>query len=254
VRMLVDGDQVIVLGRTVQLAEPGELKLEPWDPSRLPAHRRVEVRRPEDRVNPYAVPLTGWPAEPVDFDAADPKLVWRIEGTWQAGNTIAFGSRALVQDPYGRDFVLDVEDRGPRPVKNLSPFDEVQLRELKRLRQEGVVLTTRVRRDSHGEKVFDVAAFDEQEASRALALRPDQRVCVVPAEWSAESVRRARQAIERSDEWPTLSTGGTNGANGGSFAFTLRVAWLVPELLELQETTSPGLLNIDVWLGPASPG
>jgi hypothetical protein len=251
--MLVDGDQVIVFGRTVQLAETGEVKLEPWDPSRRPVHRRAEDNRPEDRVHPYAVPLTGWPADPFDFDAGDPKLVWRIECTWQAGNTIAFGSRALVQDPYGRDFVLDAEDRSPRPVKNLSPFDEVQLRELKRLRQEGIVLTTRVRRDPSGEKVFDVAAFDEQAASRSLALRPDQRVYVVAAEWSAESVRRARQAIESSDQWPTLATGGTNGANGGPFALTLRVAWLVPELLALQETTPPGLLEIDVWLGPASP-
>ena len=35
-------------------------------------------------------------------------------------------------------------------------------------------------------------------------------------------------------------------------AFTLRVGWLNRELLQLYETTPPGLLALDVWLGPAA--
>jgi len=247
-RMLVDGDPVIVFGRTVELAGTGELKLEPWDPSTTPAHRRDGAR-----VHSYAVPLTGWPAETSAFDIADPKLVWRIEGTWHAGNTIAFGSWTMVQDPWGQHFAMDAEDRSTRPVKNMSPFDDGQLRELKRLREEEVVLTTRVRRDPSGEKVFDIVAFDQQEASRAMGLRPDQRVRVVQAEWNADSVRRTREAIrEGTEQWPVLSSGQRNGADGEPFAFTLRVGWLNRELLQLYETTPPGLLALDVWLGPAA--
>ena len=247
-RVLVDGDPVIVFGRTVELAGTGELKLEPWDPSATPAHRRDEAR-----VHRHAVQLMGWPAEALDFDSADPKLVWRIEGTWHAGNTIAFGSWTMVQDPWGQHFAMDAEDRSTRPVKNMSPFDDGQLRELKRLREEEVVLTTRVRRDPSGEKVFDIVAFDQQEASRAMGLRPDQRVRVVQAEWNADSVRRTREAIrEGTEQWPVLSSGQRNGADGEPFAFTLRVGWLNRELLQLYETTPPGLLALDVWLGPAA--
>lgn len=248
-RTLVDGDPVIVFGRTVELAGTGELRVEPWGPSKIPVHRRDD-----GEVHPFSVPVTGWPADPVEFDSDDPKLVWRIEGTWLAGNTIAFTSRTLVQDPWGRPFVLDAEDRGTLPRKNpATPFDDDQVRELKRLREEGAVLATRVHRDSTGEKVWEIAAFDPPLVSRALALRPDQRVSVLPAEWSADSVQHTRQAIlERSEQWPVLSTGQRNGGDGGPYAFTLRVAWLEPELLRLYESTPPGLLDLDIWLGPAA--
>ena len=242
---------MVVYGRTVELAGTGEVKLEPWEPSKTAVHRRAEAE-----VHRFAVPVTGWPADPIEFDTDDPKLVWRIEGTWRAGNIITFGGRTLVQDPWGRHFVLDAEERGMLPRKDPpSPFDGGQELELKRLRGEGAVLTTRVHRNASGEKVWEIAAFDPQLVSRALELRPDQHVSVVPAEWSADSVRHTRQAIrERSDPWPVLATGQRNGADGGPFAFTLRVAWLNPELLQLYETTPPGLLDLDVWLGPAADG
>jgi hypothetical protein len=249
VRILVDGDLVIVFGRTAEIAGTGELMLEPWGPSMIPVHRREE-----SEVHPCAVPLTGWPAGPVEFDAADPKLVWRVEGTWRAGNTIDFGSRTLVQDPVGRDYVLNVADRGPQlPEAPPSPFDENQQRELRRLQEDGAVLATRIRRDADGEKVWDIVAFDQQQVSRALALRPDQRASVLRAEWSADDVQRARNAMrEVWDERPVLAVGQSNGSDGGPFAFTMRVGWLTPAMLRLYESTPPGLLDLDVWLGPAA--
>lgn len=240
-----------VFGRTVERAGTDELQLEPWTPTWTPVHRSDETN-----VNPVAVPLTGWPTDPVEFDTDDPKLVWRIEGTWLAGNSVAFGSKTLVQDPLGRHYVMVAEEGSTRPPPvTVSPFDDVQLRELKRLRLDGAALTTRVRRGANGEKVWQVVAFDEQEVSRALALRPDQAVSVVPAEWTADSVQRTQQTIrDRAEQWPLLSTGQRNGADGGPFAFTLRVGWLTPELLQLFQTTPPGLLALDVWLGPAEDG
>lgn len=248
-RMLEDGDPVVFFGRTVEIAGTGEVRVEPWSPSVLPVHRSDEAE-----VHPCAVPLTGWPVEPVEFDAADPKLVWRIEGTWLAGNTVAFGSRTLVPDPMGQHFVLDMTDHDPRPPKAPpSPLDETQQRELKRLQQDGAVLATRIRRDADGEKVWDIVAFDEQQVSRALALRPDQRAGVLRAEWSADEVQRAESAIrEVWDEPPVLSFGAGNGSDGGPFAFTMRVGWLTPAMLRLFESTPPGLLDLDVWLGPAA--
>ncbi|MET0865512.1 MAG: hypothetical protein ABWZ98_14365 [Nakamurella sp.] len=249
VRILVDGDPVIVFGRTVELTGTGEVFLEPWGPSMIPVHRREEAMD-----HPCAVPLTGWPADQVEFDAADPKLVWRVEGTWRTGNTIDFGSRTLVQDPVGRDYVLGVADRGPQaPKAPPSPFDENQQGELRRLQDDGAVLATRIHRNADGEKIWDIVAFDQQQVSRALALRPDQRASVLQAEWSADDVQRTRTAMrEVWDERPVLAVGQSNGSDGGPFAFTMRVGWLTPAMLRLYEATPPGLLDLDVWLGPAA--
>ncbi len=246
-RLLTDGDPVIVFGRTVELVGTGEVTLEPWDTSKLPAHRRAEAT-----VHPDAVPLTGWPNDPVEFDAADPKLVWRVEGSWLDG-TIAVSSRSLVQDPISRHFMLDVPDRSALPRRPQSPLDDHQQRELKRLQDIGDVLAIKIRRAANGKKVWVIVAFDPQRVAEALSLRPDQKALVEQAEWDAESVQRTREAFRSYwEQSPVLSFGQTNGVDGGPFAFTLRVAQPTPELLHLHEATPRGLLDVDVWLGPAA--
>jgi hypothetical protein len=61
-RVLRDGDRVVVLARSLEDGD-GNVFIEPWSPALLPAHR---VAEPE--VGPFSVRVEGWPPEPVVVD------------------------------------------------------------------------------------------------------------------------------------------------------------------------------------------
>ena len=85
-------------------------------------------------------------------------------------------------------------------------------------------------------------------------LRPDQHVSVEPSPWTAATVEATRAAISgRTEEWHVFASGQRKGTTNLPLVFTMSVAWLEPELLELYEATPPGLLELDVWLRPADP-
>jgi hypothetical protein len=251
-RVLQDGDRVVVLARSLQIGD-GQVFIEPWSPAELPAHRGAEP-------GPFAVPVQGWPPGPVAVDdvAADgetvPGQVWRIEGTWRSG-AVEFGSRTLTEHPRARHFHRGPSPSAGRPNTWTSPLDSAQQAALDQKRAEGLVVANRPVKHPDGNVVYSIVTSDPPAVRDALNLRPDQQVSVDPSPWTAATVEGTRAAISAHvEEWHVFSTGQGKGAGDRPFVLTTSVAWLEPELLTLCENAPPGLLELDVWLSPADPG
>ena len=248
-RLLQDGDRVVALARSLQ-KDDGHVFIEPWGPAELPAHYDAEP-------GPFAVPITGWPREPVVVDAAVaegdtvPGQVWRIEGTWRSG-TVEIGSRSLTEHPRAKLFHRGPSPSAPRQAKWSSPLDSTQQAALEQKRAEGLVVTSYPSKNPGGDVVYTISTTDPSAVRDALDLRPDQQVLIELSPWTAATVEATRAAlIDRGDEWHSYSIGTGRGVAGGPVVLTYSVAWLEPDLLELYEATPPGLLELDVWLSPA---
>ena len=171
-RLLQDGDRVVALARSLQ-NDDGDVFIEPWGPAELPAHYDAEP-------GPFAVPITGWPREPVVVDAVVaegdtvPGQVWRIEGTWRSG-TVEFGSRSLTEHPRAKLFHRGPSPTAGRQAKWTSPLDSTQQAALEQKRAEGLVVTSYPSKNPDGDVVYTISTSDPSAVRDALTCGPISR-------------------------------------------------------------------------------
>src|SRR6478752_8027899 len=138
-RVLKDGDRVVVLARSLE-DQDDNVFIEPWSPALLPAHRVAE-----HGARPHSIPVRGWPAGPVVVDdvvvggETVPGQVWRIEGTWRSG-TVEFISRTLTEHPQAKLFHQGPSPTAGRPRTWTTPLDTAQQNALEQKRAEGLVV------------------------------------------------------------------------------------------------------------------
>ena len=233
-RVLKDGDRVVVLARSLE-DQDGNVFIEPWSPALLPAHRVAE-----HGARPHSIPVRGWPAGPVVVDdvvvggETVPGQVWRIEGTWRSG-TVEFISRTLTEHPQAKLFHQGPSPTAGRPRTWTTPLDTAQQNVLEQKRAEGLVVANWPIKKPNGDVVLSIVTSDPTAVRDALRSAVGSSRCPStnrpgrPPPSRPPAMRSSNTAMSGTC---TRSAGG-RGSDGRPLALRASLAWLEPESLTL---------------------